>query len=137
MEKFLRNILNIDDYNIVYFNSWKNNITAKVSCVTLGDFVVQKEWGALSEKAINLISQTIPYFSQSSIILAGNKFEHRFYDSEGDTYQVLDYVDGITLSDLDVDIEVIENTAKYLARFHQISQNVRSDNIEKSNTDYK
>lgn len=122
MEKFLKKILKINNFKITYFDTWKNNITAKVES-EIWVFVVQEESSAFSWEK-NLIENSINIFNNNWLNFAWNFFNERFFNYDWKTYQVMEYINWKSLSNDQIDLDTIKNMSRYLANFHNFSKDL-------------
>lgn len=133
MKNFIEKKLKIKDYKITYFDSGKNNITAKVDS-NLWTFVIQKEWKGFFDGEISIIEDAVSYFIKKWFNFAWNFFEERFFRYDWDLYQIMSFIEWNNLNAEEIGIDEIKNMSEYLGLFHAISEkaSIKTDNKNKT-----
>ncbi len=119
INKFIKKILNIENYNLHKYNSWKDNITYEVDLGSWESFIIQQVLVEKTNKNIEFIEKIISFIeNDSNINFANNYLEKRFIAYEWSLFQIMKKINWITIEEKDINIEIIKNTAEYIALFH-------------------
>lgn len=129
MKNFIEKYLKINNYEIDYFNTWRNNITALVK-TNIDKIIIQKEDKIFSKNQENMIEKIINA-CEWKITIAWNYFDNRFFEFEWEYYQVMKYLDSINLNENNLKENSILSMFSYLAEFHNISETIKLNDEEK------
>jgi len=131
MKNFIENYLKINNYEINYFTNWRNNIT----CLVIfwdKKIIIQKENIDFPENQKYLINKIISESENTDLNLAWNYLENRFIKFEWGFYQVMNYIKSINLDENSLDEKSILSMFKYLANFHNFSENLNIEENKKN-----
>lgn len=134
INNFLEQELKIKQYDIKLYNHWKDNLTYEVILKSWNSFIVQEMLSNKSEKNLKFIDEIISYvYNDEKIIFAGRYLDERFIKYNWRLFHVMKKINWKTIREEDIDSNIIEKTAEYVAIFHNKINNFNWKNYEEIN----
>ena len=120
INKFIKEILKLTDYNIKKINSWKDNLTYEIILRSWDSFIVQQMLQKKSDKNLKFIDEVISFITKksSNITFAKKYLDKRFLNFNWNSFHIMKKINWKTISENNINLDIIKNTAKYIALFH-------------------
>lgn len=134
IKKFVREFLKIENFEIIPYNLWKDNLTYEIILESWEKIVIQQMLLKKSDKNLEFIEKVIQYTKNDNQINFANKyFDERFIKFDGYLFQIMEKIDWKIITENDIDKKLIEKTAEYIAVFHNKIDNFNWKNFEDIN----
>ncbi len=117
---FIKNKLKIYNYKIIQLNWWKDNLTYEIKLTSWESFIIQHLFIIKTKKNQEFINKIIFYINNNStnIHFAWNYNDTRFIEYKWCLFQLMKKINWNIIKEKDINIQIIEKMAKYIAEFH-------------------
>ena len=134
IDDFIKNVLKIKIYKTKLYNSWKDNLTYEIILNSWDNFIVQQVLQKKTEKNIDFINKVISHIeNDNKVHFASNYLENRFINYKWSLFQVMKKINWKTIEEKDINIDIIKNTAEYIALFHNSIHDLNYKEYEEIN----
>jgi len=117
-EKFVKEKLRIENFDLKFYWVWKDNITCLLR-YDKWDFVIQLNKN-ISDIQMQIIDEVIDYWNKNWITLAWKKFNNRFYEFESKVFHVMNVLSWKLFEYEEFNIWELKKITSYIAQMHNI-----------------
>ena len=121
INNFINDFLKIKNYKKIIHNSWKDNITYEIQTESWDIFIVQQMLSKKTNKNRDFIDKVISFINTKNniyLIFANKYLKNRFIDYKWCMFQVMKKINWNTIKEENINKQLIWDTAKYIATFH-------------------